>query len=166
MEPLTTLDNLKRRSALLRAVRDEFYAEGFFEVTTEVKIPAPAPEEYIESLTCGKEFLRSSPELAMKRLLCGGADKIFQIGPAFRAGEYGRKHREEFTIMEYYSIDWDYRKLAEFTAKMLKNIAEKICGRPEVMYKGRRIDFTTPSYITVDEAFRRYAGYDLLRRQP
>ena len=158
MEPLKILDNLKRRSDLMRAVRDEFYAHGFFEVSTEVKIPAPAPEEYIESLTCGKEFLRSSPELAMKRLLCGGAEKIFQIGPAFRAGEFGRKHREEFTIMEYYSVNWDYRMLAEFTAQMLKNSAEKICGSSAITYRGKRIDFANASYISVDEAFLRYAG--------
>ncbi|MBO5823267.1 MAG: EF-P lysine aminoacylase GenX, partial [Lentisphaeria bacterium] len=108
--------NLMRRSELLRAVREAFYAEEFIEVATEVKIPAPAPEEYIESVPCQGEFLRTSPELAMKQLLCSGMERIFQIGPAFRAEEKGRKHREEFTILEYYAVDWDYRKLADFTA--------------------------------------------------
>ena len=67
--------NLRTRSALLRAVRDFFYAGEFLEIETPVKIPAPAPEEYIESVTAGNgEFLRTSPELAMKELLSLGVE--------------------------------------------------------------------------------------------
>ena len=150
--------NLIRRSELLRAVREAFYAENFHEVATEVKIPAPAPEEYIESVACQGEFLRTSPELAMKQLLCAGLERIFQIGPAFRAEEKGRKHREEFTIMEYYAVNWDYRKLAEFTANMLKYSAQKLFGATVVNYQGSGIDFGRHSFITVDEAFIKYAG--------
>jgi len=150
--------NLKRRSELLRALRHGFYDENFFEVATEVKIPAPAPEEYIESVPCCGEFLRSSPELAMKELLCAGAERIFQIGPAFRAEEKGRKHREEFTILEYYAVLWDYRKLADFTAKLLEKAVRTVFGKPSLSYDGKSIDFSRPAFITVDEAFRRYSG--------
>ena len=150
--------NLIRRSELLRAVREAFYAENFAEVATEVKIPAPAPEEYIESVACQGEFLRTSPELAMKQMLCAGMERIFQIGPAFRAEEKGRKHREEFTIMEYYAVNWDYRKLADFTAKMLISAAEKVTGSTTLVYQDKEIDFRNHSFITVDEAFRKYAG--------
>ena len=150
--------NLMRRSELLRAVREAFYAEEFIEVATEVKIPAPAPEEYIESVPCLGEFLRTSPELAMKQLLCYGMERIFQIGPAFRAEEKGRKHREEFTILEYYAVDWNYRTLAEFTANMLRYACQKLFGKSVINYQGRMIDFEHSSFITVDEAFRRYAG--------
>ena len=150
--------NLTRRSELLRALRDAFYADGFIEVATEVKIPVPAPEEYIESVPCQGEFLRTSPELAMKQLLCGGMEKIFQIGPAFRAEERGRKHREEFTILEYYAGNWNYRELAAFTAKMLLDACQKLFNTGVINYQGQKIDFQNPSFITVDEAFRRYAG--------
>lgn len=150
--------NLMRRSELLRAVREAFYAEEFTEVATEVKIPAPAPEEYIESVACQGEFLRTSPELAMKQLLCAGMERIFQIGPAFRAEERGRKHREEFTILEYYAVNWDYRKLAEFTANMLHFACKKLSGQSVINYQGRQIDFQKSSFITVDEAFCRFAG--------
>ena len=98
---MSNLENLKTRSALQRALRNVFYQADFLEVTTRVKIPAPAPEEYIESVACGNEFLRTSPELAMKRMLCAGMEKIFQLGAAFRAEELGRKHREEFYTRQY-----------------------------------------------------------------
>ena len=151
--------NLKIRSALLRALRNAFYKEDFLEVATAVKIPAPAPEEYIESVQCADgEFLRTSPELAMKRMLCAGMEKIFQFGSAFRAEESGRKHREEFTILEYYSVNWDYRQLAEFTAGMIASAAEELYGKCRIIYQGHPVDMGRHTFITVDEAFRKYAG--------
>ncbi len=155
---MSHLSNLKTRSALLQALREAFYFEGFLEVATATKIPAPAPEEYIESVPCDGGFLRTSPELAMKRMLCAGMERIFQIGPAFRAEELGRKHREEFTIMEYYAVKWNYRELAEFTAQMIKSAAAKLFGKTEITYQGNIVDMGRHSFITVDEAFRKYAG--------
>ena len=155
---MTPIANLKARSDLLRAVREEFYAAEFCEVATPVKIPAPAPEEYIESIPGGDGFLRTSPELAMKRLLCAGMERIFQIGPAFRAEERGRKHREEFTILEYYAAHWDYRKLAAFTAELLARAARRVRGGTTLTYRGQAIDVAAYRFISVDEAFRKYAG--------
>ena len=152
------LENLKLRSELLKALREEFFAADFLEVSTPVKIPANAPEEYIESLACGDGFLRTSPELAMKRMLCDGLEKIFQFGSAFRAGEFGRKHREEFTILEYYAAAWDYRQLAEFTARMIAGAAKKLFGQTRIAYQGKPLDLGKYSFITVDEAYRKYAG--------
>ncbi|MBQ9753674.1 MAG: EF-P lysine aminoacylase GenX [Lentisphaeria bacterium] len=137
---------LAQRSEFLRAMREFFYAAGFIEVETPVKIHAPAPEEYIESVQSEGDFLRTSPELAMKVLLSQGCEKIFQIGSCFRANEHGRKHLEEFTMLEFYAVKWDYRQLAEFTAAMLKSAA------------GNNPVFSSHDFITVDEAFRRYAG--------
>lgn len=137
---------LAQRSEFLRAMREFFYAAGFIEVETPVKIHAPAPEEYIESVRSEGDFLRTSPELAMKVLLSQGCEKIFQIGSCFRANEHGRKHLEEFTMLEFYAVNWNYRKLAEFTAAMLKSAA------------GNNPIFSSYDFITVDEAFRRYAG--------
>lgn len=137
---------LAQRSEFLRAMREFFYAAGFIEVETPIKIHAPAPEEYIESVQSEGDFLRTSPELAMKVLLSQGCEKIFQIGSCFRANEHGRKHLEEFTMLEFYAVKWDYRQLAEFTAAMLKSAA------------GNNPVFSSHDFITVDEAFRRYAG--------
>ena len=155
---MSKINNLKRRSALLRALRNGFYKEQFDEVATAVKIPAPAPEEYIESVPCAGGFLRTSPELAMKRMLCSGMERIFQFGSAFRAEELGRKHREEFTILEYYAVNWDYRRLAEFTAELIAQAAKELFGRTAVTYQGHEVDLGRHKFITVDEAFGKYAG--------
>lgn len=155
---MSNLNNLHTRSALLKALRNAFYAGEFLEVSTGVKIPAPAPEEYIESVPCQGGFLRTSPELAMKRMLCAGMERIFQIGSAFRAEELGRKHREEFTILEYYAVKWNYRELAQFTADMIASAAKELFGRTEISYQGAPVDLGKHTFITVDEAFRKYAG--------
>ena len=69
--------NLEKRAALWRAVREAFDHAGFLEVETDVRIPAPAPEEFIESICAEGEFLRASPEIAMKIMLASGYEKIY-----------------------------------------------------------------------------------------
>ena len=124
------LRNLKLRSELFRAIRAFFYDAGYIEVETPVKIHAPAPEEYIESVRAEGDFLRTSPELAMKVLLADGMEKIFQIGACFRANEFGRKHREEFTMLEFYCRGMAYREQAVFTADFVRRAAAgTFCGR-------------------------------------
>ena len=150
--------NLQLRSDLFRSIRNYFYDHGFIEVETPVKIHAPAPEEFIESVRSEGDFLRTSPELAMKVLLSEGMEKIFQIGSCFRANEFGRRHREEFTMLEFYQRGMEYRDQALFTAGYITEAARKLFGTTRITYQGREIDLAEIEFITVEEAFVRYAG--------
>ena len=154
------LHNVSQRSELLRALRNFFYDHKFCEVETPVMIPAPAPEENIESITAERGFLRTSPELAMKILLSQGVERMFQIGSAFRHNEFGRKHREEFTILEYYAKSWNYMQLADFTSKMIADAFRKVTGSEVIHYQGKTIDASQVEYISVEEAYRKYADAD------
>lgn len=150
--------NLRLRSELFRAIRDCFYRAGYIEVETPVKIHAPAPEEYIESVCAEQDFLRSSPELAMKVLLTDGMERIFQIGSCFRANESGRRHREEFTMLEYYRRGIDYRELARFTAGFVAESFRQVLGKTQIEYCGKQIELDQFEFVTVKDAFLRYAG--------
>ncbi|MFV8756645.1 amino acid--tRNA ligase-related protein [Nannocystaceae bacterium ST9] len=76
---------------------------GLREVSTPIRVDAPALEPWIEPIGAGPDhWLATSPELAMKRLLCRGAGSIFQLAHVFRAGEVGARHREEFHLLEWY----------------------------------------------------------------
>lgn len=152
------IQNLRLRSELFRAIRDCFYRADYLEIETPVKIHAPAPEEYIESVCSEGDFLRTSPELAMKVLLADGMERIFQIGPCFRANESGRRHREEFTMLEYYCRGMAYRELARFTAGFVADAARRVLGGTRIVYGGNPIELGEFEFVTVDEAFRRYAG--------
>jgi lysyl-tRNA synthetase class 2 len=127
------------------------------EVETPVRVPAPALEEHIDAVPSGACWLRTSPELHMKRLVAGGAGRIFQLGPCFRAGEHGRRHRTEFTMLEWYCSPGDYLDVLRQTRGLLA-AAAAACGFAG-RYQGAPLDLTAePELLTVDEAFRRYTG--------
>ena len=141
------LDCLSERARVLRAIRAFFDARGFTEVETPVRIPAPAPEPHIDCPPSGDWFLRASPELQMKKLLAAGMERIYQIGPCFRAGEKGRRHSPEFTMLEWYRANADYSDIARDAEELLAEIL-----RP-------RRSAALPR-VTVREAYLRWAGWD------
>jgi len=154
-------DNLVLRSLLIREIRLHFYNEGFLEVETPIAIKAPAPEDYINAPQAGAHFLRSSPELHMKRMVAASYNKIFQIGPCFREGEIGKIHNVEFTMLEWYENSQNYMGLMEFLKEMLHEIVVKIKGSSFVDFKGQKIDFSSDwEVMTVKEAFSKFANTD------
>lgn len=158
---LDTLRNLKPRleikSRLFSAVRIYFEESGFMAVETPVMIDAPAPEEYIEAPSVGDMFLRTSPELQMKRMLAAGFEKIYQIGSCFREGEVGQFHRVEFSMLEWYEVDADYNDLMTFTFGLLREISMSLNHSYQCRFNGNMISFENGyEQITVHEAFEKY----------
>ena len=137
---------LSERARVLRAIRAFFDARGFTEVETPVRIPAPAPEPHIDCPPSGNWFLRASPELQMKKLLAAGMERIYQTGPCFRAGEKGRRHSPEFTMLEWYRANADYSQIAVDAEELLVEVLTR--------------DHAYVQRITVREAYLRWAGWD------
>ncbi|KIG13204.1 Translation elongation factor P [Enhygromyxa salina] len=99
---LATRDRVLAWDAALAAVRGQLRAAGLREVSTSIRVDAVALEPWIEPLASGEKLLATSPELAMKRLLCRGGGSMFQIAHVFRAAERGAQHSEEFHLIEWY----------------------------------------------------------------
>ena len=153
--------NLKIRSRLLQAMREFFCRNGFTEVETPVRLPAPAMETHIDAPPSGRAWLRASPELHMKRLLCAGAERIFQIGPCFRSGECGRRHNPEFTMLEWYRAHADYNGILADTEALLAHVFRAVKGSTEFHYQGQPVNLAAPwPRVTVRAAFRQWAGWD------
>ncbi|MFO7566629.1 MAG: amino acid--tRNA ligase-related protein [Enhygromyxa sp.] len=93
--------------AALDAVRSFLRGQGLREVSTGIRSGEVALEPWIDPLRAGEQWLATSPELAMKRLLARGAGSIFQIAHVFRAAEIGARHREEFHLIEWYRTPGD-----------------------------------------------------------
>lgn len=155
-------NNLILRARAIQAIREFFIAQDFLEVETPLRIPANAPEEYIDPLPSGGMYLQTSPEVCMKRLLCRSYERIFQISHCWRSGERGSRHVPEFTMLEWYRSSSDYDDLMLDCQGLLGFVAEK-CGFNEGFgYRGQNIDLRgATDRITVREAFRRYAGMEM-----
>jgi elongation factor P--(R)-beta-lysine ligase len=152
-------DALRLRAAMIRAIRRFFLDQDFLEVETPLRIPAPAPESHIDAVASGDWFLHTSPELCMKRLLAAGYPKIFQICKCFRAGERGNRHLPEFTLLEWYRAQADYRVLMDDCESLLGQVAAALSLGDSLSWQGRKISLAPPwPRITVREAFAEYAG--------
>lgn len=151
------------RSSLLQAIRAFFIAEGFLEVQTPVRTPAPAPEPHIDAIPAEGWFLSTSPELYMKRLLAAGYEKIFQLAPAFRRGERGRLHHPEFSLLEWYRLNSDYRLLKKDCRNLLNYLCRTVNGSSKVKYRDKWLDVEGDwQHFTVRKAFLHFAGWDPL----
>ncbi|MEN6438199.1 MAG: EF-P lysine aminoacylase EpmA [Syntrophobacter sp.] len=153
---------LEIRSRVLQLIREFFETEGFLEVQTPVLIRAPAPETHIRAVAAEDGyFLSTSPELFMKRLLAAGYDRIFQVGPAFRAGERGRLHHPEFTILEWYRLNADYKDLQDDCQRMVRMVCGGLPAAKGPSRAGRGLDAGAPwGRYTVRGAFSQFAGWD------
>jgi len=153
-------DGLQVRATVLRALRETFARADFLEVQTPVRLAAPALELHIDAEPSGTAFLRTSPELHMKRLLASGRERIYQIGPCFRHGEYGPLHHPEYTMLEWYRAGTDYLGILEDT-RTLVQAAAIACGSPVLRRNGIPIDvFQNWILRGVSEVFLEWAGWD------
>ncbi len=97
-------DGVRARAAALAATRRWFEAHGYLEVPTPVRVPSPAMEEQLFALEAEGAFLRTSPELALKRVVASGLPRVYELGPCFRGRESGGWHGTEFLMLEWYRV--------------------------------------------------------------
>ncbi|MBP9722312.1 MAG: EF-P lysine aminoacylase GenX [Gammaproteobacteria bacterium] len=117
------------RSELYNSIRHFFKAKKVLEVETPVLSTATGTDPYIDSFEVfnpqdkdknnNKYYLQTSPEFAMKRLLCSGIGSIFQICKSFRAEQIGNYHNLEFTMLEWYRVGFKLEDLMGEMAELL-----------------------------------------------
>ena len=125
--PSGTMDALRTRAGMLRATREFFAGRGVVEVQTPALGGATVTDPAIDSMRADLpgaqgRYLQTSPEYHMKRLLAAGAPSIYQIGPVFRAGEQGRWHNPEFTMLEWYRVGFDAPRLMDEVADLVNAV--------------------------------------------
>lgn len=153
-----SIRKLKERAAIIQAARSFFIDRSFLEVETPIRIPAPAPEAYIEPEESGGWFLQTSPELCMKRLLAAGCDQIFQICKCFRKNERGHLHLPEMTMLEWYRPHTDYRQLMADCEALLAHLLPT----QALKLRDLSIDLQPPwPRLPLHEAFARFSSTPL-----
>lgn len=145
------MKTLRARAALLRDIRRFFEAREVLEVETPQLSRHATVDRHIESFRCQDgRWLHTSPEFAMKRLLCAGSGPIWQLCKVFRHEESGRWHNPEFSLLEWYRPGFDHHALMTEVEELLRH-----CGAP-VAAPFERIRYR--------DAFQREAGFDPFTR--
>jgi len=160
---------LRSRARLTAAARAWLTAQGYAEVETPCLVPSPGAEVHLRGFPTAYRphhgqgakrelWLRSSPEMALKRLLAGGAGPVFELARVWRNGELGERHAPEFTMLEWYRPSSSMAGLMDEAEAMLRALCPA-----RVAFAGIETDLALPfERISCAEAFTRHAGLDLL----
>ena len=139
--PGATPHALAERARMLQRIRAFFMARGVLEVETPLLSRAGNTDPSITSLeVCDGGWLHTSPEFPMKRLLAAGSGDIYQICKVFRGGESGRFHNPEFTLLEWYRLGFDDRRLANEVVALIGEVAARRLDVVSVSYRERFLD--------------------------
>lgn len=161
---------LEARAALIGAVRSWFVENGFTEVETGQLVDEPGQEPTLDPfVVSGHRSLITSPELRMKRMLCAGFERIFELSHAFRdgLGERSHLHHPEFTMLEWYRAYDDEWAIVRDLEGLLPALA--VAAVPwrasAATFSGASaatIQWSPPfEVISVADAFLRFASVDL-----
>ncbi len=156
-QPCCHLDTLQLRAKMLASIRQFFTDKNILEVETPVLGQHIGTDPHLDFFDVSNVqrknqtmFLQTSPEFAMKRLLAAGSGSIYQICKAFRKEEQGALHNPEFSLLEWYRIDFDIYNLMDEVTLLLKTVLT-------------HLDLSkTIEKVSYQEIFRRYTGVDPL----
>ena len=154
-QPLSSVASASRRSAMLKRARAFFEERNILEVDTPILSRFAASDPHIESIEVTLQldpdkswFLQTSPEYCMKRLLSAGYPDIYEICKVFRDAEAGRYHQPEFTMVEWYRLDFGLNDIVQDTLEFITTLVD-----------AKRFD-KAPMLLSHAEAFAEFAGID------
>lgn len=177
-EPLKSVsfrDRVARRSRALALTRAFFAERDFLEVDAPQLVPAPTTEPHIDplwvrvrpSLDEGAEplvrYLHTSPELALKRVLANGVERVYSLTHVFRDGEVTERHLPEFAMLEWYRAKVSLSALVRDCEDLLRSLAKALVGTTTLpRADGGALALEEPFEVrTVAELFARHADVDL-----
>ncbi len=139
-------EKLKKRSEIVRYIREFFYQDDWLEVETPMMHSIAGGAAAKPFLTHHNAldmelFMRIAPELHLKRLIVGGYNKVFEMNRCFRNEGLSLKHNPEFTSVEFYQAYATYEDLMDFTEKLMHGIAKDVIGNTKITWGENVIDF-------------------------
>jgi lysyl-tRNA synthetase class 2 len=147
-------DTLRLRSHVIQHLRGFLLNDHFLEVQTPLIADKAGGAIARPFTTSATEFpdkqlaLRIAPELWLKRLVIGGMDRVFEIGPAFRNEGLDATHNPEFTTCEFYKSFANLEELMAMTEKLIFGLSNAVVALQQSSLKSLPcIDnqlFTTP----------------------
>ncbi|KAG9243313.1 hypothetical protein BJ878DRAFT_511449 [Calycina marina] len=130
-------DKLRVRSHIIQYMRGYLLKDKFLEVQTPIIADKASGAIARPFATTATEFpdkqlaLRIAPEIWLKRLILGGIDRVFEIGPAFRNEGLDATHNPEFTTCEFYKSYASFEDLILMTEELICGMAKHITSMIE-----------------------------------
>jgi len=121
----------KLQTAVVKAMREFLYERGFMEIHSPKLIGAASESgsdvfemEYFDR----KAYLAQSPQFYKQMAMASGFDRIFEVGPVFRAEKsYTSKHATEFTGFDLeFSYITDFRDVMKLEEDLLTDMLKKV----------------------------------------
>ncbi len=159
-------DIFRLRSRAVAAIRRFLDERGFLEVETPVLQPsaggAAAKPFVTHHHALDRDlYLRIATELHLKRLIIGGFDRVYEMGPVFRNEGVSTKHNPEYTLLECYQAYADYQDIMEMVEEMVAYVAQQALGGLKVPYGDTELDLTPPwQRLTLRQAIQERTGID------
>lgn len=138
-------ERLVRRSKFWHATRDFMVEHGFIEINIpvlEVTTGGADANPFITHMDALDQdyYLRISHELPLKRLLGGGFEKVFDIGPRFRNEGVDDEHLPEHVAFESYAAYENYEDGMKLYEEMIKYVAMETWGTLKFNVGGFEVD--------------------------
>lgn len=162
---------LLARNRIVAAIRAWFAARDFVEVDPAALQVSPGNEIHLhafstEAVELGgarRPFhLHTSPEFALKKLVAAGEVRVLSLAHVFRNREHGALHHPEFVMAEWYRAHEPYEAVMADCGAIVR-LAAAVAGTQTFCFRGRSCAAdASPDRLTVADAFRAYAGVDLL----
>ena len=158
---------LQARARANDAVRAFFAERGFLEVETPLLQPIASGAVARPFVTHHNAldidlYLRVAPELYLKRLLIGGAERVYELNRSFRNEGVSARHNPEFTMLEAYEAYVDYEDTMALVEDLVRAIAQGVNGSLEIQIGDETIDLGESfKRMTMFEAIERATGVDL-----
>ncbi|MFC1771716.1 lysine--tRNA ligase, partial [Candidatus Margulisiibacteriota bacterium] len=160
-------DTFKKRSLIIRQIRDFLNKRDFLEVETPVlhNIYGGAAAKPFTTYHNELEqdlYLRIALELHLKRLIVGGFERVYEIGRVFRNEGISWKHNPEYTLLELYQAYADYEDVMKLTEDLVSTLVLDNFGTYEIEYQGQKLNFKPPfKRLPLQDALEQYAGINL-----
>ncbi len=137
------------RSRIVSALRRLLEQEGYLEVETPILHPImggatarPFVSHYNALDT--DFYLRVAPELYLKRLIVGGLERVFEIARNFRNEGLSTRHNPEFTMLELYEAQADYRRMMELAERLVEAAVREVSDGTRTTFREREYDLAAP----------------------
>lgn len=166
-------EQLRMRSRIVALIRKYYAEHGFLEVETPILqniYGGAAAKPFITHHNALSQdmYLRIALEIALKKLIVGGINRVYEIGKVFRNEGIDRTHNPEFTMLEAYAAYWDYNDVMVFTEMLYEKLALEIFGttnlgkREDKKGNVHELDVKAPWIrMSMKEAIKHYGKIDV-----